>query len=241
MWNWLKLRGDALNAALGVKRYIIGGIVNAGIAIVGFLKEGGMTALIGVPTWAVISVLVLAMLGWWMLRRLVELEQGRKPKPRFELVRDATRPLGEPPLFQLKVRNDSLVTIRNVIANLERIEKARIGQLPARLQLGKVQADNVDLHPQQSEYINICRLMRETDSIPETKEGRMLFCFHDRETVATAPLGVYQITVRAYGDNAAPSEIEIRITGETRGLSHFTNLEILKWNGRKAIAEDFKA
>lgn len=88
--GWVSERWKAFTSAAGVRRYVIGGIITLAIALFDLVRpllEGvGMTALVGMPSWALAIIVALGLIAFWLLERLVKLERQIKGA-RLELAR----------------------------------------------------------------------------------------------------------------------------------------------------------
>jgi hypothetical protein len=85
--DWLKARGTALNAAFGVRRYMLLPVIGAIIGFVDWvatkLEEAGMGHLIGLPSWAVGLFAAVLLGAYWLLEYAVRLR--RQITPAFDL------------------------------------------------------------------------------------------------------------------------------------------------------------
>lgn len=82
MQKWIAERKGVLESAAGVRRYVVAGLIALVVGAFDYLRrvteQRGMTALVGMPSWAVGIVVFLAIVGWWLLERLVKLERQMK-------------------------------------------------------------------------------------------------------------------------------------------------------------------
>ena len=90
---WLRDRADTIQEGIGVRRFVIGSIVLLVLGVYEWLSiklaERGMTALTGIPTWAIGVTVGLALLFWWMLEYAVRLRGSLSPKLRVEFRPDS--------------------------------------------------------------------------------------------------------------------------------------------------------
>ena len=220
MGGWFGERLRAINGALGVRRYVVGGIVNGVLVAWGALQEGGMTAVIGIPTWVVVVFTISGLLLWWFLGRIVELERERKPLIEFS-VGTAPPYVLEAGIFRgfihcVGIRNTGLHSLSGVRVSLETIDDGPHPDLPIRLRYHKTNDDNTTLHAGESDYVCVGAVTGTYRKSDGTKVPAVRIICHDLNRLVDLPMDSFGNTGRvfqlsAFGQGTSRSIARLRV------------------------------
>jgi hypothetical protein len=231
-----------LHGALGVKRYILGGVVFFVIGIYeslrAWLPRYGIE-LPRLPTWQIAILIVLLLLVWWLIQRLVAVEKELEPNleilfgdgPPYEITEPMNAEGHAQRFFRVKVENTSTKDLDNCLVMLEEMKTAQGQTYPNRYipvglstdhqLLQKRRRGVFKLRGKQWKFIVVACLDE------KVADSEIAFLYENEKYPNTVPRNNYQITLVAYG-GGVPKRKQFNISVDDRGF--------LKMSGRK-VAE----
>ena len=177
------------------------------------------SAAILAPTWEALALClaVSCSLGLWM--RVTQLKAAAGPKLSFFVGDSGVLRLNEDlscskAVYCIGVRNDGLTTVRDVHVNVDLMQGDSAPMLPARLRVFGGDEAGVVLHPNETEYFCVVKIVQSR----EEHSGSVMLCcyrdviggsFHLLELLAGRVL-----TVSVAGENAPKISRQLRIVSK---------------------------
>jgi hypothetical protein len=210
-----KGRFDAATAIVKSKRRVLGVVATLAVVSATAIIPSAMAA----PIWAVIALCLAVSSSWWLWLRIVALNAAAKPKLSFFSGDSGTLRLSEDLIcskivYCIGVRNDGLTTVRDVRVNVDLMEGVSVPTFPARLKVFGAEEDCVVLHPNESEYFCVMKIV---ESSGEHSQRARLCCHRDLMNGSIHPLELLKgrvLTVSASGERTPKVTNQLRVVSK---------------------------
>lgn len=230
--NWIKQHFKALHGALGIKRYILGSVVLFVISIYKILEvtlpKYNIHFLPKLPAWEIAIGIVLLFVVWWLLQRVVSLEEELEPKLDILFEEGAPYEITEPMqssglaqrFYRVKIINKSIRDISNCLVVLEEIRTPDGNIYPNRYVPVGLTTDHQLLDKRRRGVFNIRGKQYKfvvVAVLDEAEPNSEIALLYENESFYnTIPRGTYILSLSAYG-GGLPARKELQLTVDNAG------------------------
>lgn len=248
--SFLADRWKAIQEGVGVRRFVIGSMVLVALGayawIAAKLEERGVSALTGVPTWAIGAMVALGLLFWWMVEYAVRLRSQLAPKLCVEFKPDSggivmtpikeTKQIFDPLSGAIKeVKTEyQAVYVRGLVTAATEKE---VGACSAYL-TGIRKKDPKTMQYTATQYLddiqlNWSHIGLKAITIPKGVRRHFdIVDVHERR-MQPNPCGVWPLTLRKVFDDHTSYQLDLLVAGE--GISERMTIEFTWAGDLKAI------
>jgi len=229
----------ALSHAVGLRRFVVGAAISAVIWFYSFLREWLITrdffVLPDLPAWQLAVVVFVALLVWWLIGRIVELE--KEIEPQLEITFEAKSPyvITEPMnatghatrLYRVRVVNKCVRNLENCLVKLEDIKRMDfvdfsnrfipVGLMTQHQLLQMREGGAFNLRGKEHKFIEVA-FLNELDM-----KSEIGLQYENREYPNVVPRGTYELTIKAYG-GGEPVESRFKMSIDENDYFRFDSL-----------------